>query len=105
MTVSEDIVAGQHDDELDIISNAIRIRKETKNSLTDVIARAQLQVGDHVLLNTPTLRPKYLNRATGTITDLTSRKTAGVRLDEAYAEMARGAVWNIPYHCIEKLQS
>lgn len=79
-TLVDEVLGGAHDESLDALIDAAHTRKKALAK----IRATQVQVGDRVRL--VDIRPKYIDGATGTVTDRTSK---GFRVQPDDHAMAR----------------
>lgn len=72
------IIAGAHDDLLDLLSDAIIARRKMQREQHAIDMRVQLQPGDRVALRN--IRPQYMVGAVGTLVRVADNNTAIVDL-------------------------
>jgi len=100
MSLSQEIIAGQHDEELDQIREALQIRRKLKSQEATAIAMATLKAGDKVILKN--LSPKYINGLTAKVVEKRRSKIA-VLIDEGQHTGRFGRHVTCPASCLEKV--
>lgn len=106
-TIASHILEGQHDDDLDVIRDAIRSRAEIIRTQDAAKLRAQLRKGTKVR-TTGNLSPKYLLGLTGKVKAVNGEK-ADVTFDEPFMlrryqhSHEHYGHLGIPLTCLEKV--
>jgi hypothetical protein len=86
----EAIAAGELDDHLTALADAVHARRHLLNTVRSATALAQLCVGDVVRIN-HTVSPRYLHGAHGTIVEVDDR-TATVQLQRPVGRFRSGQI-------------
>ena len=81
-TLAGQIVAGERDDELEALVDAIRTRRQYLQEIKRAERRSSVHVGDRVRLTD--IRPQYLKGLTGQLIEMPPQGRAVVRLDQPF---------------------
>ena len=98
MSIIASIINGDHDNDLESISNAVHERRKITRQTDTAIAMVNIKVGDTVILKN--LSPKYVNGAEAEVVDKKRTKLV-VKLKEPIGKFGTLPM-KVPASCVDK---